>query len=251
MRNQVKWALLTAGLIMVGAGMVQAAGFNIYEAGVRATALGGAFTATADDGSAIFYNAAGLSFLDKSSLSVNLMPIRPAFKFKGATTANGEGPLEESADNTFPVPGLYYANNNHSSVAFGIGIYAPFGLGVEWKNPEEFVGRRVSYDVSIETVYFTPAVSYKVNDNLAVAIGADIATQKLSLNKYTPNPVTGDNAINTSIYGTSELNISGSFGLMYRPDDKVSLGVMTPKETLSSGRYISPNEPEMFSSLVP
>ena len=81
MRKRILTVLLIAGLSVAGTGLVQAAGFNIYEAGVRATALGGAFTATADDGSALFYNPAGLSFMEGSSVNLNLMSIAPRFEF--------------------------------------------------------------------------------------------------------------------------------------------------------------------------
>ena len=226
MRKLITCVLLAAGLTMFGAGLAQAAGFNIYEAGVRATAMGGAFTATADDGSAIFYNAAGLSFQSGPSISLNLMPISPRFKFQGATGSASDGEYGEAASNTFLVPGLYYANNTGKKLSFGIGVSAPFGLGVEWLNPDTFVGRQVSYDVSIQTIYVTPAVSVMVADGLALAVGLDVATQNLELNKYSLYPLNGENAINTKIEGTSDLNVTPTFGLMYRPDDKLSLGVM-------------------------
>jgi len=41
---------------------VGASAFSIYEAGVRAMGMGGAFAAVADDGSALFYNPAGIAF---------------------------------------------------------------------------------------------------------------------------------------------------------------------------------------------
>src|SRR3954469_10794700 len=37
------------------------AGFGLFEQGAKATAMGGAFAATADDPSAIFYNPAGIA----------------------------------------------------------------------------------------------------------------------------------------------------------------------------------------------
>lgn len=225
MRKKISCVLLAAGLIMVGAGMAQAAGFNIYEAGSRATAMGGAFTATADDGSAIFYNAAGLSFQENQGIDLNVMPVNPRFKFQGATTAAGEGAYEEATNQYFPIPGAYYTNSNGSTWAFGVGVYAPFGLGLAWENPEEFVGRQVSYDVGIETVYVTPAVSYKIVPELAFAIGLDIATQHLDLNKYSLHPELGVNALNTNINGRSEINITPSFGVMYRYEG-LSLGLM-------------------------
>ena len=42
---------------------VFAGGFQINEHGARAMALGGAFTAIANDASAVYWNAAGLGFL--------------------------------------------------------------------------------------------------------------------------------------------------------------------------------------------
>lgn len=226
MRKKLTLVLLTAGLLAVGSGTALAAGFNIYEAGVRATALGGAFTATADDGSALFYNAAGLSFQKDSSVSVNLMPIMPRFKFRGATTFADEGATAEVEHKTYLVPGAYYTGTANEDLSYGLGVYAPFGLGVTWMDPETFVGRQVSYDVEIQTVYVTPAISYMVADGLALALGLDVATQHLSLNKYTLHPLLGVNAIDTEISGSSNLNFTPSFGLMYRPNEKASFGVM-------------------------
>jgi|GEM_PF-1132550 len=222
MRKVTPKVLLIAGVLMACSSLVHAAGFNIYEAGVRATALGGAFTATADDGSALFYNASGMSFMDRSSVSLNIMPIQPRMKFAEANS----DVTEEVAHNTFLVPGAYYTNSNNEKVAFGVGVYAPFGLGVEWMNPTEFVGRQVSYDVEIQTVYVTPAVSFRVADAWAVSIGLDVAHQALDLKKMTLQPTSGANAIDTHIEGSSSINITPSFGLMFRPNEKISAGLM-------------------------
>jgi long-chain fatty acid transport protein len=226
MRNRIASALVIAGVVALGAGSARATGFSIYEAGSRATALGCAFTATADDGSALFYNAAGLSFMQGQAAGLNAMVIRPDFKFAGKLGKTD--PLQTGAaePNTFLVPGAYYTHNGGGQLAYGIGVYAPFGLGVEWQDAETWVGRRISHDVSIQTIYVTPAISYKANEALALAVGLDIAHQALNLKKYTPYPLDGSNAIHTEIDGTSNLNITPSLGLMYRPDDKVSFGAM-------------------------
>ena len=226
MRKRIFTILLIAGLSAAGTGMTYAAGFNIYEAGVRATALGGAFTASADDGSALFYNPAGLSFIEGTTVSMNFMSVAPRFKFTEAATMADDPATAEAEHKGYFLPGMYYTKNWGGKWAWGACLYVPFGLGVEWMNPEEFIGRQVSYDVSIETVYITPAVSYKVTDQFAVSIGLDVAIQKLKLQKYTLNPSTGTNAIDTTIEGTSDPNFSFSGGMMYRPDDKLSLGLM-------------------------
>jgi long-chain fatty acid transport protein len=226
MRKRIFCSLLATALMLVVAGGAYAAGFNIYEAGARATALGCAFTATADDGSALFYNAAGLSFQDGSSVNLNVMPVMPNFKFTEADDPAGSPASGEAEKKVFPVPGAYYTHNNGGKVAFGIGAYAPFGLGVVWDDPESWIGRQASYDVAIETIYVTPAVSFLVADGLAVAVGVDVATQHLDLNRMTLDPTTGGNAIDTNISGRSNLNVTPTFGLMYRPNDKLSFGAM-------------------------
>jgi len=223
MRKRIASALLVAGLVLC-AGLVQAAGFSIYEAGARATALGGAFTASADDGSALFYNAAGLSFLEGKQFSLSVMPVMPSAKFTGDASFAGSSSAE-TEDNIFPIPGVYYTQNNGGKLSFGIGLYAPYGLGTEWKNGESFVGRQVSHDVSIETVYVTPAVSYLVTDKLALAFGLDIAHQSLNLKKYTLS-VDGENALETEIDGSSSMSFTPSLGLMFRPCEKLSFGAM-------------------------
>ena len=226
MKHRLITCLLVAGLVAGMAGWVHAAGFNIYEAGVRATALGGAFTATADDGSALFYNPAGLSFIEGQTVNMNFMSVAPRFKFAGAATLGGTPETAEAEHKAYFVPGAYFTKNYGGKWAWGAGVYAPFGLGVEWMNPETFVGRQVSYDVSIQTVYVTPAVSYKVTDELAFSLGLDVALQNLKLQRYTLNPTTGDNALNTTLEGHSNVNLTPTVGAMYRPGENVSFGMM-------------------------
>lgn len=218
--------LLPAAALLAMAGHARASGFSIYEAGSRATALGCAFTATADDGSALFYNAAGLSFQNGRNFDVNFIGVAPQFKFAGHLSQGDALKTGESADRVYLVPGSAYTNSTSDKLAWGVGLYAPFGLGVEWKDGDEWVGRRISHDVAIETVYVTPAVSYMAAEGLALAIGLDVATQHLSLKKYSPEPQFGTNAIETEIEGRSKLNITPSLGLMYRPTAQWSFGAM-------------------------
>ncbi len=226
MRKRIACSLVAATLLLAAAGGAQAAGFNIYEAGARATALGCAFTATADDGSAMFYNAAGLSFMSGQSVELNLMPIGPKFNFAEAEDMGGPAGVGEAADKYYPVPGVYYTRNTGGKTAFGVGVYAPFGLGVEWAHGDTWVGRQANYDVGIETAYVTPAVSYMAAEGLAIAVGLDIASQHISLERLTLDPTTGNNAIDTKIEGRSNMNVTPTFGVMYRPDDKLSFGLM-------------------------
>ena len=235
MRRTLSARLFAGAAALLMAGTALAGGFNIYEAGAKATALGGAFTATADDGSAIFYNAAGLAFLEGQAIDLNLMPVIPTAEFTGAVYYDTAGqPINESAtgltvDQSFPIPGLYYYRNT-GELTFGLGVYAPFGLGVEWANPDEWIGRTVSYDVDLATIYITPTVAWKVNEQLGLALGVDVAYTDIQLNRRSQTDFGGNaytfDVIDSTIDGTSSLNYTPSLGAMYKATDKLTFGAM-------------------------
>ncbi|HPF36015.1 outer membrane protein transport protein [bacterium] len=228
MRGTLRWTITVC--LLFAAGTALAGGFNIYEAGARATAMGGAFTATADDGSAIFYNPAGLAFLEGSALDLNLMPVVPAAKFTGAYAPDGTFASGETVDQSFPIPGLYYYTTFEENLTFGLGVYAPFGLGVEWSDPEAWAGRALSYDVDLATVYVSPTFAWKVHEDVAVSFGLDIAFSEIELNRFRTQPFGGNmdeiNVIDAKISGSCEPNFTPQAGVMIRATDRLTLGAM-------------------------
>lgn len=228
MRGTRRWTITAC--LLLAAGTALAGGFNIYEAGARATAMGGAFTATADDGSAIFYNPAGLAFLEGSAVDLNLMPVVPQAKFTGAYAPDGTFATGETVDQSFPIPGLYYYTTYEENLTFGLGVYAPFGLGVEWSDPEDWAGRALSYDVDLATIYVTPAFAWKVHEDVALSFGLDIAYADIELNRFNTAPFGGDmtelNVIDANISGTSDLNFTPTAGVMIRASDRLTFGAM-------------------------
>lgn len=221
------WLLLPACLLT--AISAQAGGFSLYEQGARATALGGAFTATADDATAVFYNAAGLGYLSGANLSVNGTFLFPSNKFAGAQPPT-PGATGETTSDVFFIPGMYFSYTLPSGWGFGVGLYAPFGLGVQWQDPTNWVGRTTSYDVFLGTIYVTPAAAYKLNEQWSVALGADIAWQWIELNRFNAFPFGGSstllNSVDVNLEGTSDINITPTAGLLFRPTEKWSFGIM-------------------------
>lgn len=222
-------ARLVACALLAVAGTAAAGGFSIYEAGARATGMGCAVTASVDDGSAMFYNIAGLGFMPGTVADVNLMPVAPKIKF-GGLGAPYPGASAETVDQSFLIPGVGVTHNPGGKFAFGIGLSAPFGLGVEWEDPETYTGRYTSYDVDLATVYLTPAVSYRVTPQLAVGVGLDIAYQHIKLNRFAGQAFGGDaelvNVLDVRLEGDSDIDVTPAFGLMYKPTPKLSFGAM-------------------------
>src|SRR5271170_7211287 len=106
-----------------------AIGFLLPNQDATAIARGNAFAATADNPSAIYYNPAGISQLPGVNLELgelNYLGINTTYD---STT----GSHVDSKFQVIPVPEIYgtYSPTN-LPVSFGLGVYAPFGLGVEW-----------------------------------------------------------------------------------------------------------------------
>ncbi|MEZ4389209.1 MAG: outer membrane protein transport protein [Candidatus Krumholzibacteriia bacterium] len=220
---------LAACLLRALASTALAGGFSIYEAGARATGMGCAVTASVADGSALFYNVAGLSFMPGTQADVNVMPVAPHIKFAGLGDPFPSY-TAETVTQSFIIPGVGVSHNPGGKLAFGLGVSAPFGLGVEWKDPDTYSGRFHSYDVDLATIYITPAVSYKVTPRLALAAGLDVAYQHIQLNRRAGQAFGGNaelvDVLDVQLEGDSDLNFTPTFGLMYKPSPKVSLGVM-------------------------
>ena len=139
-----------------------AAGFRLPNQSAFATARGNAFIATADDASAVYYNAAGLTQLTENELQLGLYTVNFDVDFEREGTSY-------SNDNVWQaVPQAFYAHQFESFSA-GIGVYAPFGLGNEWGDASPFTS--ITTDASIEYITISPVVCYQLTDTFSVGGG--------------------------------------------------------------------------------
>lgn len=120
---------------------IAASGFEANGLGVKATAMGGAFRAVADDWTAAYYNPAGYADLLDNQLGGNLA----LFQYRNEVTPNYRwgGQFESGIYNDHP--GYNYdevLNNPSAGLAlrlpvfgesvFGFSIYQPFDYNVMW-----------------------------------------------------------------------------------------------------------------------
>ena len=66
-------------------GIILAGGFQLNEHGAKPMGLGGAFTAIANDASAVYWNGAGLSYLEGTNFLLGAALIAPSTSFRGVT----------------------------------------------------------------------------------------------------------------------------------------------------------------------
>lgn len=226
--------LLSAVCGLVLAPPVLAGGFNIYEMSTRATALGGAFTATADDASALFYNPAGMAWQPGTwSISLSTSPILPSSEFTRASGVTADlypGRVSsQTEDNVFFPTGIYAGYRMSPSWVLGFGFFTPFGLGVEWEEPETFPGRTLSTNSNIRGFYLSPMATWQPSPELAVSAGFHVVISELDLTRMQTQAFGTDgsiyNVVDVEISGTSDPALGPAAGVMYRPGSRWSFGL--------------------------
>ena len=130
------------------------AGFALFEHGSRAVGLGGAFGATADDPTAIYFNPAGIAFLQGTQFALGTELITESDTFTGANPYPGQGYSVDMKKQIFALPELYLTGELTPDLHWGIGAYAPFGLGTWW--PDEYAGKYISKRVTLQGVEREP-----------------------------------------------------------------------------------------------
>lgn len=177
----MKRFFITAALVLLAASVGYAGNVDTYGIGSKATALGGAFSATADDPYAIYYNPAGLTQIEKRVFSVGINMIDPTIEVSNYRVSNTDDPLiEGSRDFNDDSPNLYaphlgFAMPLSDKLALGIAGYAPWGLRLEWNpNPAQNPAAYNYFTSYYIREVVTPTMAYRVSDKLSIGFGISI-----------------------------------------------------------------------------
>jgi len=225
------WSLLAGSVLSTLAqGPVWAAGFAVTAQGAAASGKGGAFTAQADDPSALYYNPAGISQLKTARFLVGTTVIIPQTTY--SSTQAGRSTSEENQ--TFFLPQLYVTAPVGQTVTAGLGLYVPFGVATDW--PVDWDGRfQVTY-ISVRAMMVSPTLSWQPTPGLAVAGGLNFASVKLTerrqinLSNVGENPLVGVGPLPGNPEGSVELEGDASglgynLGALVVPSDRWQLGL--------------------------
>jgi long-chain fatty acid transport protein len=206
-------------------------GFQVMTQGARATGMGLAFTGIADDPTAIFYNPAGMGFQEHFGLYIggNLLT-RTDGGLAGANPFPGVGASENIDKQWFFTPNVYAVLPLTAELNFGVGVTAPYGLGLRWANPNESVTKFVSQNAVIKTLDLNPTFSYRLFPQLAIAAGADLRFSKVQLERdiAAQNPFTQsfDDVAHVKLNSdlTSNTGWGWNAGIMLKPFEALSIG---------------------------
>lgn len=197
---------------------VLAGGFQLNQHGAKASGMSGAFTAVANDPSAVYWNPGGLSFIKGTHFMISSHLVTPSSSFRGISPNVDEYKVIKR---TFYPSNFFASHSINNDWAVGIGFTVPFGLGTKWD--EDWVGRYLAVETELQIFTLTPTVSYKITDNLSVGAGFVFSFANVKIIQKTPQtPFAGDAKI--TLDGNDKSAFGYSFGVMYKPTDKLTLG---------------------------
>jgi long-chain fatty acid transport protein len=228
------WKIVSVLLVLLfTASTAFAAGFRLPEAGAKAMGMGFAFTAQADDPSAIYFNPAGLTQLKGQNVMVGVSYVREnGGEFTGTTPLTGGATASETQKSlNFLIPNMYYTKTSPDGyMAYGVGVFAPFGLGQEYQDENSSIFRNQVTKIDLQTVVVNPTIAFKINEALSVGFGIDFMYGKAKLNGTPVNANLGDNSVghNNNLY---DMHMSAdaiawgyNFGLLLKPTNDLRVG---------------------------
>jgi long-chain fatty acid transport protein len=143
-------------------------GFMLPNQDPEAIGRGDAFTATADDPAALYYNPAGITQLPGTQASIGIYAISPSTKYESPTgqTASTDSRFQE-------VPQIYATTSlTNIPISLGLGVYVPYGLSLDWGVHAPFAA--VAQSGSLLYACVNPVIAWKVCPTLSIAAGATI-----------------------------------------------------------------------------
>lgn len=246
-------AFLTAFLVLTFLSTSAFAnGLSLNSIGTRALGMGGAFVGLANDGSAIYWNPAGLAG-QRSMFYAYGTGIMPTGYYK-MDAANIDASMVK---NIYPAPGLFF-NYSTGDLALGLGVYVPAGLGAEWNTADLGYPSNLELLSRIGVINISPAIAYKLSENFSVGVAVNISYATFDMKQPVLADVDGDGIPEGFQYDESSSGIgySATLGLKYDASKVLSFGATVRLESKVSMSGTAKNPmftklPNMPPTIVP
>lgn len=167
-RHRLTRYLALAGMIgSIVPGVARAQAFGINEIGTCAASRGFAVTGSpCQDASTVFWNPAFLPATKGWHLLGGAAVIQIGGSFTQDTTFRE---FEGDVPTAFVPHAFVQYRGENSKLAYGFGLYAPYGLTSQWT--DSFPGRFVAKKAALATVYLQPNISWQFSEKWSVGAG--------------------------------------------------------------------------------
>ena len=173
----MKKVLLLAVLALASA-VTYAGGYRVSLQGNKALAMGHTGVAVVNSSESVFFNPAGLVYLeDKISITAGMHGVFSHISYQD--TSSG---ANAKTDSPMGTPLYLYASYKATDwLAFGLGVYTPYGSEVRYD--DDWAGSHLVNNIDLKAIYIQPTVSFKVNDYLSFGGGPIYVTGSVNFNR--------------------------------------------------------------------
>lgn len=204
-------------MFLLWRGPVVAGGLSTPGQGARALGMAGAFTAVADDGSAVYYNPAGIDQVEGTTIQGSLALLAPRLRY---TTP---GDATEHSTKKALAPSFFITHRLTDRFNTGIGLYAPYARDAKYS--DDLANGFASLRSKLLRTDFSAVVSYQATSNLAIGGGVVIGYSELDRSA----PAGPGLRINDKVEG---VGFGGIVGVLWQVNDQARLGVTYRSEML-------------------
>lgn len=243
--NTLSIAVASASVLLV-ASQAQAGGFQLNEQSVSGQGYGHAGrSSNVQDATIVFGNPAGMSFLDRAQISAGGTYLHVKNKISHAnSTRNVDsgiamggapsgiqvpvGSVPGSNDGDMvggkAIPFAFYAQPVTDQLAFGFGVYAPYGSKTDYE--KNFQGRYFGNYTEVTVISAQPTVSYRFNDQWSVGAGVTYNRVEGELHRQIPSEpgYNQANDIDARVDGDDDA-WGYNLGVMFQPVPETTLGL--------------------------
>ena len=218
-KQSARLHILLAASLAFGPVVAEAVGFRLPNQDPDAIARGNAFVATADNPSAIYYNPAGITQLEGQNVRAGVYLVSGGYDFESASG------VKASASSEFQlVPQLYYVFSPEDlPLSFGLGLYAPYGLALDWGRNTPFW--TVAEKGSLEYLTINPVIAWKIHPALSIGIGPTINYSEADFQQGIQSPFPGFLPDGQSRLQGTGWDYGFNAGLRWQPHEKWAFGL--------------------------
>lgn len=173
-----------AAVTFVSPEFAKAEGFALQDWSARGASLAGGLVARGGDAASVSYNPAAITELEGTQIMFGGEYIHPI-----NTVVGTSGQSKHSETKQYFAPHGYITHKVNDAISVGFGAFSRFGLGNDYGS-SFFVPNSV-YDVELITFTVSPVVAWRVNDNLSLGFGLELAYGDVDFNQKVKKNLAG------------------------------------------------------------
>lgn len=196
-------------------------GYRVSLQGQRALAMGHAGVAVINSAELVFFNPAGLVYLEnRLTVSAGVSGV-----FSNVSYQNEMTGAFAATDSPMGTPLYLYASYKATDwLAFGLGVYTPYGSAVEYE--DDWAGSHLVNNIDLAAIYIQPTVAFKINDYFSIGGGPIFVTGSVNFNRNLNRTLSDleGNRSEVTVEAKGVTNWGWTVGAMFNPTENLSIG---------------------------